>query len=293
MTCSNVSSGSFVKHVCVAENELRQIAVTYDWGKLHTFCQSPQKLTLPAFQKLLDFFVLASESRQLAIVSDAILDFVFSDRILPQDIKSAKQVRQWNKILESFILLSKNAVAENKDLCEDLIFGWWKNVSQKHRDSTDVFSLMGHAPISESTPWKGVFPRRVLFKNKMYRQLLHSGEISYLLIKGKADYIIEHLCPVQLGKKQQKLNNAVYAIAAKVPVKELSKYLEGKTMVRGLHFFAVHPDGLKCLIGADYFGAIAQMANDFKARLAEYPETFALKFKKQEYQTMLSYALDF
>lgn len=290
MNCCNVSSESFVKHACVADALFRQISVTYDWEKLRTFCQLQQKLSVNAFQKLLEFYVLTSEAPQLTSVANAILDFVFSSRILPQDIKYAKQVREWNKILKQFILLSPNAVAENNSLCEELIFGWWKNVSQKHRSTKNVFSLMGHSPISENSPWKGVFSRKLLFQNKMYRQLLHSGDVTYLLLKGQADYVIEHLYPIQLGKKQQKLDKDVYTLAARVPEKELIKYLNGKPIARGLHFFTVHPKGLKCLIKADYFGAIAQMANAFKSLLKDYPDTFHVS--KQMYQTALSYALD-
>lgn len=291
MNCCNVSSESFVKHACVADTVLAQIFITYDWEKLQAFCQSPQKLSVTAFQKLLEFYVLASEAQQLSNIANTILDFVFSSRILPQDIKYAKQVRKWNNILKQFILFSRNAVAENNGLCEELIFGWWKNVSQKHRATKNVFSLMGHSPISENSPWKGVFSRKMLFQNKMYRQLLHSGEVTYLLLKGQAGYVIEHLCPVPLGKKQQTMSKDVYTLAARIPEKELIKYLNGNTVARGLRFFTIHPKGLKCLIKADYFGAIAQMANDFKLLLNNYPDTFLIP--KQKYQTALSYALDF
>ncbi|MDO4162627.1 MAG: hypothetical protein Q4D80_06480 [Pseudomonadota bacterium] len=280
------SSGALLKFV----NRFR------NWGILQQFCNCEQKLTLDDFKLLLHLYKRMRSQKNIPDAVYWVEDMFFHHSIIPQGLKTADDVREWNKMLVLFLKYSGNASADDEEIAQELVFNWWQSLVQTRYVPENVFKLIKNSDILASASWRGVFPKKVLLKNKCYKMLLHCGEVETLVAAGQSDYVIKFLNRFDITKVAEKVRDEIYHWTARIPIDVMNKYLH-KSMknfcsLSDYRVFAVHPQGLQCLMAADCFGLIANLAAPLRVVAGDYPKTFSATISQESYLSLLSNALD-
>ena len=246
------------------------------------------EMTVEAFQKLLVLYKNTLHDEQKKKYAYLIENMVFNFEILPKNVKKAEPARRWNDILSSFIRLSGKA---NDDYSvQSLVFDWWSTWLCTDFSDVSIIKQIKKTNLYSANSWKGVLSAQVIKNRGFYGLLLHSGEIETLIECGQSVYMFNMLEKVSPRSLQIKVLYTVIDWMSKVSLADLQNYLSRNP--KYLLVFTLHPLGLKCLVEAECFGAIAAMAKDFRFMEEVYPPQFAKFMSKEDYVKLLDYALD-
>ncbi len=275
---------------------LKSVSSTRKWSVLEDFCSEEQKLSVPALQVLVSIYKRMLKQKNAAEFAAGVEKFILGHNAIPQGLKNADDVRDWNHLLRWFVQLSGNTDAADDDYAKHLIYDWWQELKNKHFGEGNVFKLIAETTVLTADTWQGIFPKQDVMHNFSDDLLLHCGEIDILIERGESNYVIHYLNKFDMAGAAPKVKAVICRWAAKIPAEDMLEYLFGAAAnpdkIENFQVFAMHPLGLDFLMQQDCFGLIAQMEKQFRAVVRDYPEAFTNFVSRERYAEYLSNALD-
>lgn len=275
---------------------LKSVSCTRKWSVLDDFCAQKQKLSVQAFQVLISIYKRMLKQKSAAQTAAGVEKLIFDGNVIPQGLKTAADVRDWNRLLRWFIQLSGNTDAADEEVAKSLIYDWWQALRNKHLAEGNVFKLVTKSTVLTADAWQGIFPKQKLLHDFSDDMLLHCGEIDLLIERGESNYVIHYLNKFDMASATPEVKAVICCWAAKIPAKDMLEYLSNAAAkpdkTENFRVFAMHPLGLDFLMQTDCFGLIAQMEKPFKAVVKDYPSVFTSFASREIYAGCLSNALD-
>lgn len=275
---------------------LKSVSSTRKWTVLEDFCAQEQKLSVASLQVLVSIYKRMLKQKSASKTVAAVERFIFSHNAIPQGLKTADDVRNWNRLLRWFIQLSGNTEAADEEVAKNLIYDWWQKLREKQFGEGNVFRLVKESTVLTADSWRGVFPKDKLKNSFSDNLLLHCGEIDTLIERGQSNYVIHYLNKFDMANAAPKVKAVICRWAAKIPAEDMLVYLvdaiASQNRIDNFRVFAMHPLGLNFLMQRDCFGLIAQMEKQFRAVVKDYPQTFSDFASCEIYAEYLSRALD-
>lgn len=275
---------------------LKSVSSTRKWTVLEGFCAQEQKLSVLSLQVLVSIYKRMLKQKSASKTAAAVERFIFSHNAIPRGLKTADDVRDWNRLLRWFIQLSGNTEAADEEAAKNLIYDWWQKLREKQFGEGNVFRLVKESTVLTADSWRGVFPKDKLENNFSDDLLLHCGEIDTLIERGQSNYVIHYLNKFDMVNAAPKVKAVICRWAAKIPAEDMLVYLvdavASPNRIDNFRVFAMHPLGLDFLMQRDCFGLIAQMEKQFRAVVKDYPQAFSDFASREVYAEYLSRALD-
>lgn len=218
--------------------------------------------------------------------------------VIPKNLNTAADFQVWNNMLKEFGVVVEKFEENDAFGLGVFILEWWQKTLEKHPQAPNIFHKMEEIEIGSEDwkVWKNMFPRWLMLKN--YPEfLLKLGDIDYLCMSGKAEYVIENFNLLKIVDYPQDVFDedciSRYAeYAMEVETSQMERYLKQHDLEKTNIFF-FHPLGLSVLVKNDCSGYIAKHAKEFEFIARNFPDTFRFSVNaEKEYVQMVNNQLE-